>query len=52
MLNEYWGTSDLTWHGHACLGGKPLGGLGERSAGLADLLAACLGAAFPGIDQP
>ena len=52
MLNEYWGTGDLAWHGHACIGGKPLGGMGERSATLADLLAASLRAAFPGAGQP
>jgi len=52
MLNEYWGCTDLAWHGHACIGGKPLGGLGDRAAALADLLAASLHAAFPGADQP
>lgn len=52
MLNEYWGTADLAWHGHACMEDKPLGGLGERSATLADLLAASLSAAFPGAVEP
>ena len=51
LLNEYWGTADLAWHGHACIGDKPLAGLGERSAALAGLLAASLGAAFPGAGQ-
>ena len=51
LLNEYWGTADLAWHGHACIWDKPLAGLGERSAALAGLLAASLGAAFPGAGQ-
>lgn len=52
MLNEYWGCADLAWHGHACIGGKPLGGMGDRAAALADLLAASLHTAFPGAGQP
>ena len=52
LLNEYWGTADLAWHGHACIWDKPLAGLGERSAALAGLLAASLRAAFPGAGQP
>ena len=23
LLNEYWGTADLAWHGHACIGASP-----------------------------
>lgn len=52
LLNQYWGTADLGWHGHACIWDKPLAGLGERSATLTGLLAASLRAAFPGAGQP
>ena len=52
LLNEYWGTDSRAWHGHACIWDKPLAGLGERSAALAGLLAASLGAAFPGVGEP
>src|SRR5207253_7984343 len=51
QLHDYWGTSDIAWHGHASISDKPATGLGDRVPSLSSLLASAAEAAFPAAGQ-
>jgi CRISPR system Cascade subunit CasC len=46
-LHEYWGTGNITWHGHAAISGKPSPGLGGHLPSLTALIDGAVTAAFP-----
>jgi CRISPR system Cascade subunit CasC len=51
QLHDYWGTSDIIWHGHASISDKPATGLGDRIPSLPSLLASAADAALPAAGQ-
>jgi CRISPR system Cascade subunit CasC len=46
-LHEYWGTENITWHGHAAISGKPSPGLGNHVPSLTALIDGAVAATFP-----
>jgi CRISPR system Cascade subunit CasC len=51
QLHDYWGTSDIIWHGHASISDKPVTGLGDRVPSLSSLLATAADTAYPAAGQ-